>query len=51
VAISEHGPLLVEGNYLFGSEAPQVAHDAPLGQARYVACALHYVEQRGRAGV
>ena len=38
VAISEEGPVLVEGNYLFGSEAPQVAHDAPLGEPAYVAC-------------
>lgn len=39
VAITSNGPVLVEGNYLFGTEATQVAHGAPLGHPTYLGCA------------
>ena len=42
VAISENGPLLIEGNQGFGSESPQLAHLAPMGATGYPeAYALH----------
>ena len=49
VAITREGPVLVEGNYLFGTEAPQVAHGTPLGQPSYLACAAHSRQPRGRS--
>lgn len=49
VAITREGPVLVEGNYLFGTEASQVAHGAPLGQPCYLACAAHSRQPRGRS--
>ena len=47
VALSKEGPLLVEGNYLFGSEAPQIAHDSPLGEPRYITCMSSLLEGAG----
>jgi len=44
VAISADGPLLVEGNHIFGSDVPQVAHDRPLGETVFLESILHHLE-------
>ena len=49
VAITADGPLLVEGNYIFSSDVPQVAHNRPLGETVFVESLLHHLEKRREA--
>ena len=46
VAITANGPILVEGNHMFGTEVSQVAHGSPLAQPAYVTSARHHLKNR-----
>ena len=46
VAITADGPILVEGNHMFGTEVSQVAHGSPLAQPAYVTSARHHQKNR-----
>ena len=46
IAFTERGPVLVEGNILFGTEAMQVAHDTPLGETVYPRHLSNYLQQK-----
>ena len=46
VAITAHGPVLVEGNHMFGTEVSQIAHGSPLAQPAYVTSARHHLKNR-----
>ena len=46
VAITANGPILVEGNHMFGTEVSQVAHGSPLAQPAYVTSARHHQKNR-----
>ena len=46
VAITADGPVLVEGNHMFGTEVAQVAHGSPIAQPAYVTSARHHLKDR-----
>jgi len=42
IAITREGPVLVEGNLLFGAEIGQVVHDTPIGESPFAAIYEEY---------
>jgi hypothetical protein len=49
VAVTDAGPLLVEGNLRWGVESMQRAHNRPLGETRFVGTMLLHLESLKRA--
>lgn len=47
IALTDAGPVLLEGNHGFGVNTHQIAPNPPLGRTRFPALVLHHLRQRG----